>query len=152
LVGLIVLCLAGAAALTLLTRNAAPMTASAELSLVVQRIPYEAQNALHGESSAFDALAKSVERLNTLRGDAPDRGASAAAGNWNQLSAGVSAVGEARTAVETIQVSNQEARELSPKLLSELGDLASAVGVQKLEGMSRYVTVSSSWFSAFSKI
>src|SRR3984885_10081782 len=139
LAGLIVLCLVGAAALTLLTRNATPMTAPAELSLVVQRMPYEAQNALHGESSAFDALAKSAARLKALRGDAPDQGVSAAAGNWNKLSAGVSAVGEARTAVETIQVSNQEARELAPKLLSELGDLASAVGVQKLEGMSRYV-------------
>jgi twitching motility protein PilJ len=141
LAGLIVLCLAGAAVLTLLTRSAAPMTAPAELSLVVQRIPYEAQNALHGESSAFDALAKSAARLNTLRGDAPERGATTAAGNgnWNNFSAAVSAVGEARVAVETIQVSNQEAREFAPKLLSELGDLASAVGVQKLEGMSRYV-------------
>src|SRR6202522_3914771 len=141
LAGLVVLCLAGAAALTLLTRSAAPMTAPAELSLVVQRIPYEAQNALHGESSAFDALAKSAARLNTLRGDAPDRGAPTAAGNgnWNKFSAAVSAVGEARVAVETVQVSNQEAREFEPKLLSELGDLASAVGVQKLEGMSRYV-------------
>src|ERR1700678_2439131 len=141
LAGLVVLCLAGAAALTLLTRSAAPMTAPAELSLVVQRIPYEAQNALHGESSAFDALAKSAARLNTLRGDAPDRGAPTAAGNgnWNKFSAAVSAVGEARAAVETVQVSNQEAREFAPKLLSELGDLASAVGVQKLEGMSRYV-------------
>ena len=37
------------------------------------------------------------------------------------------------------QAANQETRELAPKLLSELGDLASAVGVQKLEGMSRYL-------------
>jgi twitching motility protein PilJ len=55
------------------------------------------------------------------------------------LSEGVSTVAEARPAVEAIQASNQEARELAPKLLSELGDLASAVGVQKLEGMSRYL-------------
>ena len=41
--------------------------------------------------------------------------------------------------METIQVANQEARELAPKLLSELGDLASAVGAQKLDGMSRYL-------------
>ena len=41
--------------------------------------------------------------------------------------------------METIQAANQETRELAPKLLSELGDLASAVGVQKLEGMSRYL-------------
>ena len=136
---LIVLCLAAAAALTLLTRNAAPASAPAELSLVVQRIPYEAQNALRGEASAFDALAKSAARLKTLRGAAGDKGAGSGPGNWEKLSQGVSTVSEARAAVGTIQASNQEARELAPKLLSELGDLASAVGVQKLEGMSRYV-------------
>jgi hypothetical protein len=55
--------------LTLLTRNSAPVAAPAEqLSLVVQRMPFEAQNALRGESSAFDALAKSAARLKTLRG------------------------------------------------------------------------------------
>ena len=47
--------------------------------------------------------------------------------------------GSARPAVEAIQASNQEVRELAPKLLSELGDLGSSVGVQKLEGMSRYL-------------
>src|SRR6202790_1222868 len=147
LVGLMALCLGGAAALTLLTHNAAPMGAPTELALVVQRMPYEAQNALRGEASAFDALAKSTVRLKTLHaalvvgeargGTGPD--AAAASGNWNKLDDGVSTVGEARAAVETIQVSNRETRELAPKLLSELGDLASAVGVQKLEGMSRYL-------------
>jgi twitching motility protein PilJ len=139
LAGLIVLCLVCAAALTLLTHNPAPTGAPAELSLVVQRMPYEAQNALRGESSAFDALAKSAARLKALRGAMPDRGAGAADANWNKLSDGVHTVGEARTAVETVQLSNQEARELAPKLLSELGDLASAVGAQKLDGMSRYL-------------
>ena len=139
---LIVLCLAGAAALTLLTHSAAPAAAPAELSLVVQRMPFEAQNALRGEPSAFDALAKSSARLKTLRAALPDKGAGAGSGNaatWNKLSEGVGAVAEARTAVESIQASNQEARELAPKLLSELGDLASAVGSQKLDGMSRYL-------------
>jgi len=147
LAALIVLCLGGAAVLTGLSHNAAPLTAPAELSLVVQRMPYEAQNALRGESSAFDALAKSAARLKNLRGAVPDQApgtgsaanAPTSAAMWTKLSEGVSTVGEARTAVETIQGSNQEARELAPKLLSELGDLASAVGVQKLEGMSRYV-------------
>jgi twitching motility protein PilJ len=145
LAGLIALCLTGAAALTLLTHNAAPMGAPGELSLVVQRVPYEAQNALRGEASAFDALAKSAARLKTLRA-APaaaevNNGAAPAAGdaNWKKLNEAVTTVGEARAAVETIQTSNQESRELAPKLLSELGDLASAVGVQKLEGMSRYL-------------
>src|SRR5580700_7444493 len=140
LVGLILLCLGGAAALTLLTSNTASPAGPAELSLVAQRLPYEAQNALRGEASAFDALAKSSARLKSLRaaGNA-GAGNAADAAAWNKLSEGVRTVSDARAAVETIQASNQEARELAPKLLSELGDLASAVGVQKLEGMSRYL-------------
>jgi twitching motility protein PilJ len=135
LAALIVLCLGCAAALTLLTHNTAPASAPVELSLVAQRASYEAQNALRGESSSFDALAKSVAQLKTLRG----AGVAAGNGNWNKLSEALSTVGGARGAVETIQVANQQARELAPKLLSEMGDLASAVGVQKLEGMSRYL-------------
>jgi twitching motility protein PilJ len=138
LAALIVLCLAGAAAMTVLTHNSAPIAAPAEqLSLVVQRMPFEAQNALRGESSAFDSLAKSAARLKTLRSAVPTGGTGAA--DWNKLTDVVTTVGEARAAVEAIQVANQEARESAPKLLSELGDLASAVGAQKLDGMSRYL-------------
>ncbi|HEX3396799.1 MAG TPA: methyl-accepting chemotaxis protein [Steroidobacteraceae bacterium] len=137
LAGLLVLCIGLAAVLTALTRNAAPVAAPAEqLSLVAQRVPFEAQNALRGEPSAFDALSKSAARLKALRGSTPGAGDAAA---WGKLNDGVTAVAEARAAVETIQASNQEARELAPKLLSELGDLGSSVGVQKLEGMSRYL-------------
>jgi twitching motility protein PilJ len=136
----IVLCLAAAAALTLFTRNTDSVAAPAEqLSLVVQRMPYEAQNALRGEPSAFEALANSAARLKTLRGAPPAKATGGSEGDWNKLSDGVRIVGEARAAVETIQVSNQEARELAPKLLSELGDLGSSVGAQKLDGMSRYL-------------
>ncbi len=138
---LIVLCLGAAAGLTLLTHNAAPLAAPAEqLSLVVQRMPFEAQNALRGEASAFDALAKSAARLKSLRSMLPQAGApNASDAVWNKLTDGVATVGEARASVEAIQVANQEARESGPKLLSELGDLASAVGAQKLDGMSRYL-------------
>src|SRR5882757_815952 len=110
LAGLVVLCLGVAAALTALTRSAAPVASPGEqLSLVVQRIPFEAQNALRGEASAFDALAKSVARLKTLRGAVPDRGAGNGAGDaaaWSKLSDAVKAVGDARAAVESIQASN----------------------------------------------
>lgn len=61
------------------------------------------------------------------------------AADFAKLNDGITKIGGARPAVEAIQASNQEVRELAPKLLSELGDLASAVGVQKLEGMSRYL-------------
>src|ERR1700756_1843319 len=109
LAALIVLCLGGAALLTLLTQGAGSATAPAEQSLVVQRISYEAQNALRGESTAFDALNKSVARLKALHSAAPDKGAGSAAA-WNKLSDGVKAVGDARTAVQAIQASNQETR------------------------------------------
>src|ERR1700681_3692213 len=96
-----VLCLGGAAVLTLLTHNTPPMAATAELPLVLQRVPYEAQNALRGESSAFDALAKSVARLKTLRGAVPERSAGATGtAAWNKLTDAVTAVGEARASVE----------------------------------------------------
>src|SRR3984893_3956075 len=137
LAGLLLLCLLAVGILVAVGRNSAPIAAAAEaLSLVVQRIPFEAQNALRGEASAFDALDKSTTRLKVLRAAAPGIGDAAA---WSKLNDAVAAVTEARSAVDIIQSSNQEVRELAPKLLSELGDLGSSVGVQKLEGMSRYL-------------
>src|SRR5271167_1534730 len=134
---LVLLCLAAAAALTALSAGSAAIAVPAEqLSLLVQRMPFEAQNALRGEASAFDALARSSARLKALRAASP---ASGDAANWSKLSEAVTQVSEARPAVEAIQSSNQEVRELAPKLLSELGDLGSSVGVQKLEGMTRYL-------------
>jgi twitching motility protein PilJ len=137
LAALVILCFGAAAVLTALTHSAAPVAAPAEqLSLVVQRVPFEAQNALRGEASAFDALNKSVARLKNLRAAMPTAGDAAA---WNKLNDASKTVADARPAVEAIQGSIQEVRELAPKLLSELGDLGSSVGVAKLEGMSRYL-------------
>jgi len=139
LLALIVLCLAGAALLTLMTHPGPPLAAPNEqLSFIVQRMPFEAQNALRGETSAFDALAASAARMKSLRGALTDA-KTASNPAWNKVSEAAATVGAARAAVETIRASNQEARDLAPKLLSELGDFASAVGVQKLDGMSRYL-------------
>jgi twitching motility protein PilJ len=137
LAGILLLCLLAVAILTAMSRSAAPVAAPAEqLSLVVQRIPFEAQNALRGEASAFDALEKSAARLKALRAAASNIGDPT---SWGKLNDGLNAVAQARPAVEAIQAANQEVRELAPKLLSELGDLGSSVGVQKLEGMSRFL-------------
>src|SRR5277367_5704501 len=125
---LVVLCIGAAAALTVLSHAAAPAAPAEQLSLVLQRVPFEAQNALRGESSAFDALAKSEARIKALRPAVPGGDAT----SWSKLNDGVAAVDAARPAVETIQAANQEVRELAPKLLSELGDLGSSVGAQKL--------------------
>jgi twitching motility protein PilJ len=134
-----VLCLAAAAVLTLLTRPAVTESGPAEqLALVVQRVPFEAQNALRGDLSAFDALGRSAARLKTLRG-ALSQPKLAADPAWGKLSDAVTQVADARAAVGTIQAANRESRDLAPSLLSELGDLASAAGGQKLEGMTRYL-------------
>ncbi|MGA2778333.1 MAG: methyl-accepting chemotaxis protein [Steroidobacteraceae bacterium] len=139
LAALTVLFIGIGAGLTLFTSSASPVASPTEqLSLLTQRMPFEAQNALRGEPSAFDALAKSMARLKTVRGEVA-AGNPASDASWNKLGDGVAAVADARAAVGTIQQANQEAHELAPKLLSELGDLASAVGVQKLDGMSRYI-------------
>jgi len=136
LAGLLVLCVIGAAALTVLTRAPAASAAPPEaLSLVLQRIPFEAQNALRGETSAFDALGKSAAELQKLR--AQTGGGDAAV--WKNFDGKVATVVSARQSVDAIQGANQEARDLAPKLLSELGDLGSSVGTSKLEGMSRYL-------------
>jgi len=133
---LIVACLVAAAVLTALSHSAPPVAAPTEqLSFVLERIPFEAQNALRGDGSAFDALGKSAARLKTLTAGGQVKLEPA----LGKFSAAMASVADARASVETIQAANQETRELAPKLLSELGDLASAVGVQKLEGMSRYL-------------
>jgi len=129
----------GAAVLTLMTHTSPSAAAPAEqLSIAVQRLPFEAQNALRGNPTAFDALAQTSARLRILRGALNDPKLSSDP-DWNLVSDGAMRVGDARAAVEAINTANQEARELAPKLLSELGDLASAVGVQKLDGWSRYL-------------
>ncbi len=139
LAALILLCLVGAAALTWRARDAAPRAApSGELALLVQRMPFEAQNALRGDLGAFDALASSGRRLATLRAGLSDSKL-AADPDWSRFASATAAVAAGRPAVEAVVAANHDSRELAPKLLSELGDVASAVGVKSLEGMSRYL-------------
>jgi twitching motility protein PilJ len=137
LAGLLMLCVIGAAALTLLSRAPTSAAPPEQLSLVLQRVPFEAQNALRGESSAFDSLNKSAAELQRLRTQAGSSPGDAAV--WKNLDANVATVVSARESVDAIQAANQESRDLAPKLLSELGDLGSSVGTSKLEGMSRYL-------------
>ncbi|MFI4890546.1 MAG: methyl-accepting chemotaxis protein [Steroidobacterales bacterium] len=126
-----------AAVLTMLT-GAPPRVAAAgeQIPAVMERIPLEAQNALRGEPAAFDALARSMAQAAALHagGGGPE-----AAAAWRKIVDAAAAVGAARGAVTTVRAVNQEVHELSPKLLSQLGDLASAVDAQKLDGMTRYL-------------
>ncbi len=137
--GAAVLCLLIAAVLSLLNHGKSGSGASAQqLGLVTQQIPFEAQNALRGEPSAFDSMSRSVARMKTLRGEIDDP-AVAMDANWARLQAASGTVSDARLAVQNIERASQSVREIAPKLLSEMGDLASGVGAQKLDGMSRYL-------------
>ena len=110
--------LAAAAVLTLLARNSSslPAAPTQELSLIAERVPLEAQNALRGEPSAFDALDRSMGRLKALRIDMAARAAGGSSGAasaigaseapWRKLTDAASTVAEARAAVGTIQMSN----------------------------------------------
>ncbi|MFO1467993.1 MAG: methyl-accepting chemotaxis protein [Steroidobacteraceae bacterium] len=137
--GFTVLCLLVAAMLALLNRAGSSTGAAGErLALVTQQIPFEAQNALRGEPGAFDSLSRTVARMKTLRGEITD-GALLADPGWQKLEARIGVITDARLAVQNIEQAGAGVRELAPKLLSEMGDLASGVGSQKLEGISRYL-------------
>jgi len=117
--------------------GATPASAREALPPLLERIPLEAQNALRGEPAAFDTLARTMAQATGLRATAGG-GADLEAG-WHRITEAVATVGAARGAVATVQTVNQEVHELSPKLLSQLGDLGSAVDAQKLDLMSRYL-------------
>jgi len=132
------LCIGGAGALTVLQGSVSPRPESGEQArLLTQRIPLEAQNALRGDAAAFDSLAASLARLGALRADLPGAPGSAAA--FKRLGDAADTVLAARSDVAAVQSANQESHELAHKLLADLGDLGSAIGVQKLDAMSRYL-------------
>ncbi len=135
-----VACIAVAAALTILSSSGAPPAGASteELSLVAQRLPLEAQNALRGDQRAFDAMAASLAAEKSLRGRLVG-GDGALEASFGRLNGAVDTVAGARPAVETIQAANLDAHGVAPKLLSQLGDLASAAGMQKPDGLSRYL-------------
>jgi twitching motility protein PilJ len=117
--------------------TSSPQASREGLPSLLERIPLEAQNALRREPAAFDTLARTMAQATSLRGSAGG-GADLDAG-WHQVTEAVATVGAARGAVATVQSVNQEVHELSPRLLSQLGDLGSAVDAQKLDVMSRYL-------------
>ena len=138
LLALIVLCLAASGRVLTAMSRSVPPAGRADRSVEAccsNASPSRRRTHCAGKASAFDALGKSSARLKTLTSGGQVK-LEPALGKFN---AAVTSVSDARASVETIQAANLETRELAPKLLSELGDLASAVGVQKLEGMSRYL-------------
>jgi len=115
---------------------AAPGANREQLRALLERIPYEAQNALRGDTAAFDLLSASMAQAVSAHASAGGEGSEAEA-SWRRLTDAVAAVDAARSAVTTVQSVNQEVHELSPKLLSALGDLASATDNPKSDALTR---------------
>jgi len=122
----------------LLNTPSAPVADQGQILSLLERIPFEAQNALRGEPGAFDSLAGSLAQATAARATTGGTNPDADAG-WHKLADAAAAVGAARSAVTTVQAANQEVHELSPKLLSALGDLASAADLPKSDAMNRYL-------------
>ncbi len=116
----------------------APVPGRAQVPLLLERIPFEAQNALRGEAAAFDSLSGSTAQALAGRDSAGGAGPESDA-NWRKLSEAVATVGAARSAVTTVQAASQDVHELSPKLLAALGDLASGADVPKSDAVTRYL-------------
>ncbi|MDE2304871.1 MAG: chemotaxis protein [Gammaproteobacteria bacterium] len=102
------------------------------LALELRSLPLEAQNALRGDATSFAALRASLAQAENLRARVP---AVAAAPAWPRLAASIDSVVAAREAVRNVHSASVAIRALSPQLLSQLGDLAGASGLQKLAGM-----------------
>ncbi len=120
----------------LMNSPSAPGADRGQMPSLLERIPLEAQNALRGEPGAFDSLAGSLAKATAARasGDGAEADAS-----WHKVGDAVATVSAARSAVATVQAVNLEVHDLSPKLLSALGDLASAADLPKSDAMNRYL-------------
>jgi twitching motility protein PilJ len=108
-----------------------------ELIALSQKMPMQAAAALSGTSGAFDTLAQSRTRFATL---AQSLGSDVQGfeGSTNLLKHSQAVLG-GREQVEAVHKAAGEARTLVPQLLQSLGNLASALGSQSIDGMARHL-------------
>ncbi|HUY84397.1 MAG TPA: hypothetical protein VMU86_07460, partial [Steroidobacteraceae bacterium] len=135
LAGLAALCVVAAAGFTLFGAGSDAGAASQHLALTLRRLPLEAGGALQGTAASFDALAADDRRAQAAR--AVLGGANEAA--WRDLAVSVDAIEAARPAVQTVQAADGQMHDRAPKLLAQLGDLASTGGAGKLAGVGAYL-------------
>ena len=122
----------------MMNSSSPPGTSRDQVPTLLERIPFEAQNALRGDIASFDSLSANMARASSAHTGVGGEGSEAEA-SWRKLSDAVATVSAARSAVTIVQAVNQEVHELSPKLLSALGDLASATDTPKSEALTRHL-------------
>jgi len=113
--------------------------AATRLASLSQSLPLKAQMALKGDATAFKALDSGRKQLQSalsnLAGTDPK---TAGDERWTQLTDAAAVVLEGREAADIVNKSAAEARELTPRLLAELGNLSSVLG-NRLEAFARHL-------------
>src|SRR5262245_37477097 len=143
LVGIAIASLAAAAALMFVLARGPETSASpdgARLAVLSQSLPLRALAAVRGEEQAFGQLADARKQLDAALASA--RAADpklAAEGSWKTLLDGATTVGEAKEAATTISTAARQVRELTPRLLAELGNLSGVMGGAKVDGLARHL-------------
>ena len=142
LLSIALICIAAAVVLLLFTHRDSGQSAEQvrqinEVVALSQKIPALTTAALTGKTDAFDALAKSLDRYSTLV-DAvgPEAKAFGPSVELQKLSQTVLGSREATFAV---QKAANDVRVLVPQLLQGLGNVASALGPNGVESMSRHI-------------
>jgi twitching motility protein PilJ len=109
------------------------------LASLSQGLPLKAQIALRGDAGAFKALETGRKQLESaLTAYAATDPKTAGDERWKKLTEAAAVVLEGREAAATMNKSAAEARELTPRLLAELGNLSSVLG-SRLEAFARHL-------------
>ncbi len=108
-----------------------------EVVALSQKIPSLTTGALSGKVEAFDALAKALSRYSRLVETAgPEARSFGPSVELQKLSQTILASREATLAV---QKASTDVRALVPQLLQSLGNVASGLGANGIEGMTRHI-------------
>jgi twitching motility protein PilJ len=108
-----------------------------ELLALSQKMPLQGVAALGGNAAAFDSLAQSRARFSELAESlGPD--VQGFEGSIELLKQSQAVLG-GREPVVAVQKAATEVRSLVPQLLQSLGNIASALGSQSIEGMTRHL-------------
>src|SRR5580765_289462 len=108
-----------------------------EVVSLSQKIPALAVGALAGKTDSFDALAKSIERysaaVDTVGPEAKGFGPSVELQKLSQT------ILNSREATLAVQKAATDVRALMPQLLQSLGNVASGLGSNGVESMSKHI-------------
>jgi twitching motility protein PilJ len=120
-------------------RRASRDAVAATLSGLAQGIPLQAGAAVRGSAPAFDSLATSRARLESLVGDAHRSGTVLPGGedNWLAMLEQSQAVLDGRAAALDTRKALANVRELTPQVLAATANVAKAMGTSRPEAFNR---------------